>query len=79
MWKRESQKYLFGWILCFVRTLQNKKMSKKGLNKNKKLHWGNKFEVMFGPLSLGALVFKRAQGKCFCLASNFWHRKLEAK
>ncbi len=30
--EKESQKYLFGWTLCFDRTLQNKEMKQKKLN-----------------------------------------------
>jgi hypothetical protein len=44
------------------------------LNNNSKLHSRNIFQKMFAHLkasSLGALVFRRVQGKFVCLASNF--------
>ncbi len=77
--KRKSKKYLYGWTPCFNKVLQNKQIR---LNKNKKLHWQNWFEEIFGPLkalSLGTLLFNRAQGKFFYSTSNFQCQKLEVE
>jgi len=46
MWRCKSQKYLFGLTPYFDKVMQNKKMKQIRINKNKKLHWGNRSKDM---------------------------------
>jgi hypothetical protein len=66
---KKKKSKIFQWIdSLFWNSFAKLKNEGKRLNKNQELHWWNWFEEIFGPLkvlSLGALVFRRARGKCF--------------